>query len=708
MATVKNELLIRVYVVLFVIVLAAIAVFAKAVKIQVFEGDKWRAKGDSLYVKYKPVFAERGNIMAEDGSMLATSLPFFEIRMDFKSDAMDDKLFEENLDSLAYCLATYVSNSHTVGGYRELLMERKAAGDRYFLIKKNVTYPELQKIKKFPIFNLGRYKGGFIVIRQSKRNRPFRMLAQRTIGYVRDDGNPVGLEGYFNKTLGGEAGKQLMQRVSHNTWIPVNDLTEIEPKNGDDLVTTIDINLQDIVHEALLRGLKHHDANHGTAILMDVKTGAIKAISNIGRTDLGWWETYNYAIGSATEPGSTFKAAAMLALLEDGHVNLDDSIRIYNGKMQFYEEEMVDASSESFKLDTTSVRRAFEISSNVAMGSLVQKHYGKNKKGAEFIKRLKSFNLHLPTGIEIEGEAPPIIKEAYSKEDDWSGTTLPWMSIGYELTVTPLQLLTFYNAVANNGKMMKPYLVSEIQQFGEPVEKIKPTVIKRQIAKPASVQKLQELLEGVVEVGTARGLATNKYRFAGKTGTAQINYRKFKPRANIKYQASFAGYFPAENPVYSCIVLVNEPKEHGFYGGEVAGPIFREIADQCFATRIELHEPINTRGRNELATNQLPNMDVGKREDIQSVLSYLDIEHTPTSRGNWSVVKADADTISLQRRTIKEDVVPNVVGMGLRDALFILENLGLKVVVSGIGKVKLQSIKSGTRIKGQTIKLTLK
>ena len=709
---IKNEVLIRIYVVLALICIVAVIIFGKAIKINVLEGEKWRARGDKLYVKYLPVNAERGNILAEDGSLLATSLPFFEIRMDLKSNAMREEDFNENIDSLALCLATYVNADYTVGGMKHLLEEKRKKGERYLLIKRNVSYTELKRISKFPLFRLGRYKGGFIVKRQSKRERPFRMLARRTIGYVREGAKPVGLEGKFNKILGGTAGKQLMQRVSHNVWIPINDLTEIEPKSGKDIVTTIDVNLQDITHEALLKGLQYHNANHGTAVLMEVKTGAIRAIANIGKIKSGWSEVYNYAIGSATEPGSTYKLAAIMALMEDGYVKLTDSIDLEQGRTMFFEEEMLDASYH--RLDTTTVKRAFEISSNVGIAKLIQKNYGRNNSHGEknnakrFIQRLKDMNLHIPLGIEIEGEASPYIKEAYSDKDDWSGTTLPWMSIGYELTITPLQLLNFYNAVANNGVMMKPYLVERIQNFGEVEEVFKPTIVNRKIASKNTVANAQELLAAVVKDGTARHLKSSKYNFSGKTGTAQINYRKFKPKANIRYQASFVGYFPSENPVYSCIVVITDPKQHGIYGGEVALPIFREIADRCFATRIELHEAINNYPKPKLAANKLPDGTVGKRKDLEKIMDEIDLAYFPRTKKEWGVLKSNTDTLRVLSRTLSKIAVPNVNGMGLRDALYVLENRGLSVNVNGYGKVVRQSIKPGTKIRGQTIKLTLR
>jgi len=701
---VKNEVLIRVYIVLGMLVLFAAAIFYKAILTGVVEGEKWRSKGKNQRVKYVPVDAERGNIMANDGSMLATSLPFFEIRFDPNSTGMREEDFFENLDTLAYCLAMYVDNSYTIGGMREELLQRRQAGERNMLIKKEASYTELQQIQSFPLFKKGQYKGGLIVKKFADRDNPFGLLADRTIGYVRENAKPVGLEGYYNEVLTGQQGKRLMYRA-RDTWIPVNDLTEIEPKTGDDLVTTLDIGLQEITEAALYRSLNHHQAKSGCAIVMEVETGAIRAIANLGRTsDDSLWETYNYAIGSAVEPGSTYKLATMMSLMEDG-LNLFDTIDLEQGQAEFYEEVMLDASYH--QLDSTTVKRAFEISSNVGMGKLVAKYYG-DGKAQQFIDRLKQFHLHVPSGIEIEGEGVPYVKTAYSKEDDWSGTTLPWMSIGYEVTTTPLQLLTFYNAVANDGRMMKPYLVEEIQHFGETLQEFKPTVVKRQIASKETIRKAQLLLHEVVENGTAKKMKTNKYSFAGKTGTAQINYRKFIRRTDLKYRASFAGYFPADDPKYSCIVMVTDPKVNGIYGSEVALPVFREIADNCFATKIELQKALNATPKPLLTGKELPSYNVGKTEDLAQVLDYLNMPHSTDTSAQYAVLLADEDQLRLRGRNLDEKYVPNVVGMGLKDALYILENQHLNVVVSGVGKVVRQSIKPGTKVRGQTIKLTMR
>ncbi len=715
---IKNEVLYRVYFLLFgIVVPASLALMYQTVVIAFVEGSDWRAEGEQNYLDYRTIEADRGNIFAAGGNLLATSIPYFNIRFDPLAASDDD--FEDNLDTLAHCLAYYVLEDYTVGGAREYLLDLRTGRDRYVMLKKQVSYAEKKFIENFPLFRLGSNRGGFIAEKMSERKRPFGILAQRTIGYVRDGAKPVGLEGYFDEVLGGQPGQQLMVCVDrpNDLWMPVDDLNAIEPESGQDITTTIDLDIQDIAERALNRAVNAHDAEWGTAVVLEVKTGAIRAIANLGRTDQGWWETYNYAVGTAGEPGSTFKAASVLALLEDEYLTLDDSIRIYNGKAEFYEETMEDASPYSYRLDTLPLREAFEISSNVGVAKTIAHFYGQKNDlndeegAARFVRRLKQFNLHQPVGIEIEGEANPYIKEAYSEADYWSGTTLPWMSIGYELELTPLQLLNFYNAVANNGKMMKPYLVATIEEMGEVKEQFYPTVINRRIASKQAIEQLQELLRAVVENerGTAHDLYTEDYSFAGKTGTAQVNYKRGPRGTRIGgHQASFVGYFPEEDPMYSCIVVINKPRRGGFYGGDVAGPVFREIADNIHRIKPALHPVINALPPALAASESLPGFSIGDQADFRQLLDYLGLEAYGQPLTPIGVLRPRSDTLKIEPRTMPEETVPNVVGLGLRDALHVLENRGLSVAAEGVGKVARQSIIPGTRIRGQQIKLYLR
>ncbi len=717
---IKNEVLYRVYGLLFGIFLPiSVVLLYKTIYISAWEGQKWRDEGAAAYIKSRPVEAERGNIMADDGSLLATSIPYYNLYFD--AVAPSERAFMANLDTLAQCLATHIMNDKTVGGVREELLTWRRDSSRFEPIKLRASYTTKEFIQSFPLFNQGQFRGGLIVQRNSERKRPFGIAARRTIGYVRDGAVPVGLEGYFDEVLGGTKGSQMMLALdkSNDIWIPLDDLTKVEPKSGDDIITTIDVNLQDIVENELYKSVNFHDAEWGTAVLMEVKTGAVKAIANLGRIEydeeIKWYESYNFAVGRAIEPGSTFKLATIMALLEDGYVDLNDTIDIERGQTTFYEEKMEDSSPFSYQIDSTSVKRAFEISSNVGMAKLVNQCYGeKNKKNNEqaathFIERLKGFNLHIPTGVEIGGEANPYIKEAYSEEDQWSGTTLPWMSIGYELRMSPLQLLNLYNTVANDGVMVKPHLVTEIQRYGKTTERFPPVILNKRIASKETISKAQELLEAVVANGTAYKLKSKRFNFAGKTGTAQVNYRRSARGTRVGgYQASFAGYFPAENPVYSCIVVINKPRRNGIYGSEVAGPVFKRIAEKCYTSKLELHNPINDRPLKILASEDLPVKSIGDKQDMAYLLDYLDLEHFGNPGTELTVLELEGDSLMLSQRSMPEDRVPNVIGLGLRDALHVLENKGLKVKVDGFGKVVRQSLRVGTKIQGQEILLTLR
>ncbi len=499
-------------------------------------------------------------------------------------------------------------------------------------------------------------------------------------------------------------------------WIPMDNLAKIEPKQGKDLVTTIDVNIQDITERALYDAMQYHNAEWGTAVVMEVKTGRIKAIANLGRVEgkREWYEVYNYAVGRAIEPGSTFKLASMMAMLEDGYITLEDKVDIEHGKTTYYDQEMVDAGSHSAHLDTITVRKAFEISSNVGLSKLVTAFYGKKEgdkdrnKERKFIERLKQFGLHLPTNIEIKGEAAPVIKEVEDVKAGWSGLTLPWMATGYEVKLTPLQLLAFYNAVANDGVLMKPTLVERTESFGITIDEYRPTVVKKEIASRKTIEQAHQLLLGVVERGTARALKTKRYKFAGKTGTTQIGYKRFKNRTRVRgYQASFVGYFPAEKPVYSCIVVIYKPEKNGIYGGDVAGPVFRKIADKCYDSLIELHAPMNKGPKPILKSSQLPRNVVGEKKDIAALLGELDMPYYDLANTEMVRTLAASDSLILEQRTLPDNQVPSVVNMGLRDALYVLENRGLKVKTQGVGKVVKQSIKPGTKARGQNILLTL-
>ena len=700
---IKNEILWRIYLIALLISISGILIFVQAAKIQTKEGDKWRNKADSLYLEFRPINAQRGNILSSDGSLLATSLPQYEVRMDTRADGLTDELFQNNIEALSKALATLPNNKLSPGGWNNKIREGRQRGDRYLLIKRKVSHPELTRIKKFPLFNKGSNRGGLIALPKGERKKPFGFLAKRTIGYVKEGVHPVGLEGSFDEVLAGEKGTQLMQKVAGSKWIPVHDITAIEPKHGKDIKTTLDIRIQDITENALYKAINYHDAKNGCAIVMEVNSGKILAIANLSRTKEGKIrETYNYAVGSSTEPGSTFKLPTLMALLEDGYINLSDSIDLQKGRMTFAGERMEDATYHM--IEKTTIRHAFEISSNVGMAQLVNKHYKENDREERYIERLREFQLSEKTKIKIAGEGEPYIKEAF--QDNWSGTTMPWMSIGYELRITPLQMLTFYNAVANNGKMMRPYIVSEIMDNGRTVKRIYPEVIKRHLASKQTINKAQELLRGVVVSGTAKNINTDRVAISGKTGTAILDYSG-RTAGTRKYQASFAGYFPAENPKYSCIVLITAPKKNGFYGSQVAAPVFKEVAQKVYATDFDLHQAIN-RGSEELdKVESAPKSKSGYYTSLKKASDYLHVPVNALSDEEWVSVTTRNDSLKIRGKNIVTGLIPDVRGMGLRDAMFLLENVGCRTESTGSGRVVSQSIKPGTRADRQYIKLKL-
>ncbi|MEZ4720616.1 MAG: penicillin-binding protein [Flavobacteriales bacterium] len=698
----NKELLNRSYLVYFSLALLGLTIIGKALYIQVWEGEKWRERAENLTTVYRDIDAVRGNIYADDGSMLATSIPIYEVRMDLNADGLTDEIFNENIDSLCIKLSDLFRDKGPVDWKREL-KEARSSGERYHLIKRNVKFHHMKAMRDFPIFNRGKYKGGFIVLQQNRREKPFRMLASRTIGYSRQDIAPVGLEGAYETELAGVSGKRLMQKISGGLWMPINDENEIEPQDGYDLHTTINLNIQDVAENALLKQLQKHDAHHGCVILMEVETGEIKAIANLSKDDDGdYWEYYNYAIGESAEPGSTFKLPSLVTALEDGYITLTDSVETGNGRAEFHGEIMRDSKEDGY--GKISVKQAFAYSSNIGVMRIIEKYYANQPE--KFIKGLKRMNLGQSIGIEINGEGEPLIKDPSDKS--WSLITPLWTSIGYETKMTPLQILTFYNAIANNGKMVKPQFIRKITDKSSVIKEWEPEVINEHICSEKTAKQARELLEAVVLEGTATNLKNNNYAIAGKTGTARIAKSSEGYGKKISYQASFAGYFPAENPKYSCIVVVNAPNRSSYYASHVAGPIFEEIADKVYATSINIHDELEKQDEIESMTH-IPVSKNGAQQDLFTVFDQLNIPIESSNPDNkWVITQTGPDKVKLDRRAITENLVPNVKGMSAQDAVFILENAGLNVTLRGRGAIKEQSLQPGERInKGERIILQL-
>lgn len=635
-----------------------LGVAARIIYIQVIDGAKYQDLSEQITEKIDTIYANKGNVYAADGSLLATSMFRYEIRMDVMT--VDNKILQDELPALAKELAKLLGESPSY--YSQRINKAKRHKNRYLFIARNLSYPDYKKIKSFPIFKLGANRGGFIAIQKTVREHPLGKVAARTIGYADYRGRP-GIEGAFADELKGKNGQRLKQKIAKGQWKPINDDNEIEPEDGMDVITTIDINMQDIAHEALLEQLEKFQADHGSVVLMEVKTGEIKAIANLGRTSKGkYYEKLNYAVGESHEPGSTFKLMSMIVALEDKVVDTSTLVDTDKGSWTLYKHKIKDSNHKGYGIISSA--KALEVSSNVGISKLIYEHYKDNPK--KFVTGLRRMNLDQKLGLPIRGEGKPVIPHPDDKS--WSGTTLAWMSYGYGVQLTPLQNLTFYNAIANNGIMVKPKFVKEIrfQNSSKGSKVFKTEVINKRICSKATVAKAKEMLRNVVKRGTATNIRSKDYSIAGKTGTCQAQYWT----DSLYYIASFTGFFPVENPEYSCTVVIHKPTRNGYYGNIVAAPAFKKIAQKIYT-----------------ATPEIFTVD---KEDV----AYPKL--------NQRFNKYD------QKAQKTYQVMPNVKGMSGMDAVSLLENLGLAVQFSGTGAVRSQSIHAGEKIiKGKTVYLSL-
>ncbi len=692
---VKKDILVRVYLVYLGVLIFGLLIIGRAVMIQQFEGPEYLTMSKEQEIRMFEMEAIRGNILADDGSLLAVSVPIFEVRMDMLTDSLTDAIFKNNVDSLSRCLAGLFSD-RSVHEWKDMLWDGRRNGVRYLLIHRDVTYPELNKLRTFPIFNRGKFKGGLIVVAQWERELPYRSLARRIIGYESGEGEKkvyVGLEGSFSENLQGQNGQRLMRRISGQAWMPLDAENQVEPRNGDDIVTTLDVNLQDLAERALRNELIADSADHGCVVVMEVKTGYLRAMANLGRTKKGTYEEiFNYAIGESQETGSTFKLASFLVALDDGKINLNTPINCTGGITTYSGRKMEDS---HHGLGIIPAQEVFEHSSNVGTSRMIYQAYSSNPQ--QFIDGLYRIGINRPLGLQIPGEGNPYIKNTRSKY--WSALSLPWMSIGYELYLAPIHLLTLYNAVANNGVMVKPLFVREIRRNGKTIKQFDPVVINPRIVSPQALQQARTMLEGVVEQGTGKSIQSPFYKIAGKTGTAQIAAGKKGYRQGtrqVQYKGSFVGYFPANDPKYSCIVMIVNPKKGKYYGGAVAAPVFREISDKLFAIRpdIIIDLPKDT------ARQHLPYAHTGQMDDLVSAFAAIGLRATPENSGaGWSLPKQNGDGIILSQTSFDKRSMPDVSGMGLKDAVFLLEGMGLNVLVKGKGTVVRQSLPPGTQVR---------
>ena len=700
----RDEIVMRSGIVYLVIVLLSLAVLARIVLLQFVQREKWESMGDNFLFRKDVLQANRGDILTEDGRILASSVPYYTVYMDTRSTGMADSVWVNGIDGLAAGLSQ-IFGDRSAAAWKGALNSARQRGERYFLIKRHVSHLNLKRLRQLPIFRKGQYQGGLVARAENRRILPNNDLAERTIGYLTEGsgGNVVGLEGAFDNDLSGSNGVMMMQRLTGGDWLPVGGGGAIEMRDGNDIITTIDLDLQDVAHSALVNQLRKHNAHHGTAVLMEVRSGDIKAIVNLELKDGRYREVYNYAVGESTEPGSTFKLPALMAALEDGLVDLDDTIDTGNGTIRFYDKVIRDSRQGGYGAMT--VREVFEKSSNVGTAKIIFETF--KDKPKVFVDRLYSMKLNEKLNLQIRGEGAPLIR--YPGDKFWSGLSLPMMSHGYEVQMTPLQILAFYNAVANNGRMMRPRFVSAVAHHGDIIREYPPEVITSSISSRSTVAKARLMLEGVVENGTAMNLRGANYKIAGKTGTAQIANAKYGYRqgGTVSYQASFVGYFPADNPLFSCIVVVNAPSNSVYYGNLVAGPVFKEIADKVYAKYFyRFHE---AEGDDKpLIAGASPLLGGGNGDDLIRVLREMKLNTTGTVHAEWLSASRAGDTINLKPIVSGDGTVPELRGIMLRDALYLLENSGWHVKYTGSGRVVKQSPQAGSRLQaGSTVYLEL-
>lgn len=700
----------RVYLSFLGITVLSILVLGRAFYIQKFEGAHWRSMSDSLHQRFMALEAERGTIYSEDGQMLSTSIPSFDIYLDLNADGLREKkgkIFKEYIDSFCISLSHYFGDK-SVSQYRKEITKAFNKKNRYYPLKKKLSFADYKTFRQFPLARLGKNKSGVIVEVQTRRLMPFGLLANRTIGlsreHVASNGKVkkqnVGLEKTYDSLLAGRDGQKLVRFIAGGTAIPIEG-TETDPQHGKDIFTTLDVNIQDITETALMRMMLQCEGPYGTAIVMETKTGKIRAMANLGRRpDGSYWEDDNYSL-RATEPGSTTKLVTLLAVLEKGSSKIDDMVEVGSaGRLQVGKKIVTDA--ERSPRSRLSVLECFSHSSNVGMAKLAYKAFAKRPE--ELKEYLHKFYMDSRSPIDLSNVPRPTMAPLNQKGSA-EGNML-WMSFGYGLQVSPLHTLSLYNAIANNGRMMKPYLVSQVRSNGIILNQVEPTVMEENITKPEVVRAARAAMEAVVTEGTARrAFAKMPFAIAGKTGTAHVSDGKIKYDHGV-YQASFVGYFPANDPQFTCIVVIRtKPHAASHYGGTLAAPVFREIAGKLYAMYVEKKDPSMYASRRDSSSFYY----AGFSKDLQKVFQTMHYRYNDSSsQQSWSHVYSNGSSAVMRANNVTQDIMPDVKGMGLKDALYLLENMGIKVSVNGKGKINSQSLAPGTRLaKGVTVILEL-
>ena len=686
----RKVILVRAYLVFGLLAVFAIAIFVTAVKLQLGTDDKFREEMSAKNTRIKEIEALRGNIYADDGSLLATSVPKYDVVFDLRADGLTSAVFIAKIDSFSMMMSRMFPERST-SDWKEHFIKHREKRTRYLKIGKDLGFEQVKAIRTWPIARLGKFKGGIWYEEKGKRMYFMGELAKRTIGYIKDK-TAVGLEGAFDTLLRGKNGTQMQQRMSGQTWRPIQVGNNRLAVNGKDIVTTLDVRIQDIAQYALQKGLEAESADHGCVIVMETNTGAIKAMANLKRGEDGqYYEAQNYAVSEFTEPGSTFKLVSAIALLEDGKISTKDTIDNSWGKWSWYDLDLEDAVKPKKRFYT--LGECLQYSSNVGTSKFVMQHYKKDPE--KFTQHAMDLGLHIKPKFDIPSSNGPSI--ATPEKAGWSGTSLPSLSIGYSSQISPLQTLMLYNTVATKGKLMQPYMVKEIRHEGQTLSKIEPIVLKEQAISAKTAATLTEMLTQVIDNGTAIGIKTENYKIAGKTGTAWLSQGKagYNQEKNRQFQASFAGFFPANNPQYTIVVVVNNPKGARYSGSQIAAPIFKNISDRIYSTHIKVQPALQT-----ASLPQVPGILKGDLNKTKWVLNEIGISSQllldssknnknvdPVLTGKYIEATKEAHSVKLKPVTVNNNTIPDLRGMGLRDALKILSDMGLKASYSGYGRI---------------------
>ena len=708
----RKVILVRAYLVFGLLAVFAIAIFVTAVKLQLGTDDKFREEMSAKNTRIKEIEALRGNIYADDGSLLATSVPKYDVVFDLRADGLTSAVFIAKIDSFSMMMSRMFPERST-SDWKEHFIKHREKRTRYLKIGKDLGFEQVKAIRTWPIARLGKFKGGIWYEEKGKRMYFMGELAKRTIGYIKDK-TAVGLEGAFDTLLRGKNGTQMQQRMSGQTWRPIQVGNNRLAVNGKDIVTTLDVRIQDIAQYALQKGLEAESADHGCVIVMETNTGAIKAMANLKRGEDGqYYEAQNYAVSEFTEPGSTFKLVSAIALLEDGKISTKDTIDNSWGKWSWYDLDLEDAVKPKKRFYT--LGECLQYSSNVGTSKFVMQHYKKDPE--KFTQHAMDLGLHIKPKFDIPSSNGPSI--ATPEKAGWSGTSLPSLSIGYSSQISPLQTLMLYNTVATKGKLMQPYMVKEIRHEGQTLSKIEPIVLKEQAISAKTAATLTEMLTQVIDNGTAIGIKTENYKIAGKTGTAWLSQGKagYNQENNRQFQASFAGFFPANNPQYTIVVVVNNPKGARYSGSQIAAPIFKNISDRIYSTHIKVQPALQT-----ASLPQVPGILKGDLNKTKWVLNEIGISSQllldssknnknadPVLTGKYIEATKEAHSVKLKPVTVNNNTIPDLRGMGLRDALKILSDMGLKASYSGYGRITDQApAPNAKRAASNEVVLTLK